>query len=636
MPSSIDTDQALRVARVLIELGIPLFVAQPDDTRRNGFRLPNAWHLSTADPQVVDNWRPGMALCAVTGHGLDLIDIDPRSGGDIPMGSLPPTYATAATPSGGTHYFVLPIGVPSRDGVWPGVDVKSGTPEGMGRGFAFIAPTVRQSKVDGQIRPYIWEREPQPEAIRQGGISQHSGAVQALRARIAELRAERAPQIGAVRRLPQSVARSEWDRAYERLVNDLRTWAANGWGGEAHAGLLAATTHLARLSPEHAMTAYEAAFTAAGVVADPDDLGKMESAIESAVSDVVVPDADMPPQELFWAGASVPEQGGGAQDPPVAGPEHARAGGFHFLDEDELSRIPVPDPLIAGLLWQDSVARLFGPSTVGKTWVGLDLAAHVAGGTSWQGRDVLGSPALYVAAEGGPTIGPRLGYWRGYHGRKTGILVWPEPVLIGGPHWEEFTEACVTAGTRLIVLDTQAAMTLGRKEDSNDDAQLVLAALNSLARATRACVLSIHHNGWAEEGRARGASGMFGGLDTELQLTEGKADGEILLFQRKQRYAEKGKPTRLKLAAHGGGLVVLPPASVGDDAFFGTDDAESRALVEVLHQRGADAGKSLRSLIVVLREDLNQKGSDRVMRRAVHLFKAGSGLPVDLSDSSEL
>jgi hypothetical protein len=635
----LDQEQALEVARELAELGMPMFLAQWENGE---YKLPPRWQTTVADPSVVDNWRPGMALCAVTGHVLDLIDVDPRSGGEVPDGYLPPVYAAAATPSGGVHHFVLPLGVRSRDGVWPGVDVKSGLPDGSGRGFAFIAPTVRLSKVDGIPRTYSWQHNANLTAqIQQGTRSQHSAEVVRLRQYIAELRAERAPD-GLPRRIPHSVARLEWDRAYARLVDDLRHWAAIGWGGAAHAGLLAATTHLARLSPEAAPAAFTAAFTAAGLTPDANDLAKLDSAIESAVPDVVVADADMPPQELFWAGASVPPAaGGGVPDPRVAGPEYARAGGFRFLDETELDRIPSPNPLVDGMLWQASVARLFGPSTVGKTWVVLDVAAHVANGMPWQGREVAQSKALYVAAEGAPTIGPRLGYWRDFHGRKTGLRIWPEPVTIGGPHWAEFVAACVAAALGLIVLDTQAAMTVGRKEDSNDDAAQVLRSLTNLAMVTGACVLSVHHNGWAEEGRARGASGMFGGLDTELQLTEGRAEREVSLIQRKQRYAERDKPMRLRLAPHAGGLVVLGPEQ-SQGGFFGDNNTvRAQAIYEHLLTWEAAGGAippkmAMRTMRQLVRDELNETGKQEAIDEAIRMFKRAKGLPVGAAEHSDV
>jgi putative DNA primase/helicase len=173
-------EQGLHAARDLAAHGIPLFTADPAtkdgqwDPRGGhggcGYWLPKGWQHSPADPAVVDTWRVGMALGAVMGHGLDLLDVDPRHGGEAARAGLkaaglwPRSYATAATPSGGTHDFIASLGVSSRDAVADGLDVKAGV-DGDGHGFAFIAPTVRMSKVTGELLPYHWLSLPNLDSL---------------------------------------------------------------------------------------------------------------------------------------------------------------------------------------------------------------------------------------------------------------------------------------------------------------------------------------------------------------------------------------------------------------------------------------------------------------------------------------
>src|SRR5262245_55055173 len=149
---------ALEAARAMAEAGIPVFCAYPDAASPTGFRLPRNWQSTTANPAYVDAWKTGMALCAVMGQGVDLVDVDPRNGGDPAAldGVLPDVLGEAASPSGGRHLFVASMGVRSRDGVLPGIDIKAGDRDGEGRGFAFIAPTVRKSKVTGEPAAYRW------------------------------------------------------------------------------------------------------------------------------------------------------------------------------------------------------------------------------------------------------------------------------------------------------------------------------------------------------------------------------------------------------------------------------------------------------------------------------------------------
>ena len=168
---------ALDVARGLAAAGVPVFVAYPDPEgktasgRATGYILPKSWQTTSANPAYVNAWEPGRALCAVMGHCLDLIDTDPRNGGDAEQLAdvMPAIYAEAATPSGGRHFFVASMGAGSRDGVLPGIDIKAGDENGGSRGFAFIAPTVRVSKVTGERAAYQWVTPPDPARLRETG-----------------------------------------------------------------------------------------------------------------------------------------------------------------------------------------------------------------------------------------------------------------------------------------------------------------------------------------------------------------------------------------------------------------------------------------------------------------------------------
>ncbi len=201
--------RALDVARRLIRAGIPVFAAKPATDREGrwdpggghdscGFWLPSGWQktvptehwldASPGSPLERKAWRPGWALGAVMGHGLDLLDVDPRNGGEetragmVEAGMWPRTYALADTPSGGVHELVASLGVGSRDAVRAGLDVKAGLPDGSGRGFGFIAPTVKRSKVTGEVAGYRWRVEPDLEALAERGDDTGAALTELIRA----------------------------------------------------------------------------------------------------------------------------------------------------------------------------------------------------------------------------------------------------------------------------------------------------------------------------------------------------------------------------------------------------------------------------------------------------------------------
>lgn len=383
----------LEAARQLARAGVPLFMAPPDPAARLGFRLPAGWERGARpDPDLADALPEGWALCAVTGCGLDLVDLDPRNGARPLQEDLPAAYAEAETPSGGRHLFVASLGLESRDGAWPGVDYKGGTADGSGRGFAFIAPTIRVAKAGssaGLPVAYRWAAFPADLAADLSSHAPHDRSGAPLADRLRELRATRAA--GEARTVPRSVAEREWRSAIARLETDVRRWSASGWGGEAHAGLLAHTTHLARLSPDHAEDAYRAAFAAAGVEPDEDDLAKLESALAGATPDRVIPDEEMSAQELFWAGAEVvvppPRPFDDGTAPPTPSPGGSSVAAFEFCDPAWLDSPPEPPEPAYGafggphaLFYGEGVHWLQGESESGKTWVALALAVEVLRG----------------------------------------------------------------------------------------------------------------------------------------------------------------------------------------------------------------------------------------------------------------
>ena len=182
MTAPVQQDQdALETARELARAGIPVFAAPPDDSPV-GFRLPSRWQQTEPDPARADEWQPGWAMCAVMGRGLDLVDLDLYAGADVTHldGLVPRVYGSAQSASGGLHLFVATMGVRSKNGLFKGIDIKAGDAEGKGRGFAFIAPTVKKSKSTGQPGTYIWVQLPDTAGLAHAGQDTTGAALAAV------------------------------------------------------------------------------------------------------------------------------------------------------------------------------------------------------------------------------------------------------------------------------------------------------------------------------------------------------------------------------------------------------------------------------------------------------------------------
>jgi hypothetical protein len=195
-----EQQDALKVAHHLADMGAPIFSAFRDSlTGDYVTMLPKNWQHTRpgqTSHNWIDRWRPGMALCMVTGVVFDVLDFDPRNGGDISAlaGTAVTgirTYGQQATPSDGNHWLIarthLVKGSPVK-----GVDLQAGDDQGEGRGFIFLAPTVRTSKYGpnkGQDVAYRWEVEPEQQILIHG-----RGFDPALDALIELCQAKRAPR----------------------------------------------------------------------------------------------------------------------------------------------------------------------------------------------------------------------------------------------------------------------------------------------------------------------------------------------------------------------------------------------------------------------------------------------------------
>ncbi len=65
--------------------------------------------------------------------------------------------------------------------------------------------------------------------------------------------------------------------------------------------------------------------------------------------------------------------------------------------------------LVKGLIGEQSLCTIYGPTNTGKTFLALDLAEHIAAGRDWCGcRVKMAHPVLYLAAEGGVSLENRV------------------------------------------------------------------------------------------------------------------------------------------------------------------------------------------------------------------------------------
>ncbi|MES9523139.1 AAA family ATPase [Streptomyces capoamus] len=213
-----------------------------------------------------------------------------------------------------------------------------------------------------------------------------------------------------------------------------------------------------------------------------------------------------------------------------------------LLDSSALDNLEPLEPVIADVLYRDTLARVYGASGTFKSFMTLDFAGCVGTGMDWHGQAVTQGPVIYLVAEGIKGIRKRVRAWEQHHQRKmTGVHFLPRPVQAMDLEWLVLIELCRKRRPALVVIDTQARVTVGVEENSNTEMGRVVDRMEQLRAASEACVLLVHHTGHDGD-RGRGATAVKGALQTELGVErkgKGLMDTTITLKTGKQKDDEE-------------------------------------------------------------------------------------------------
>lgn len=329
----------------------------------------------------------------------------------------------------------------------------------------------------------------------------------------------------------RAVAAVEWDRA----ITDLDALLAAGVRGQwEYSSMLDAAWHLAKLSPEHAVEAWDAAFDRAGVDQDPADRVHITSAVERAVPDEIVE------VDSLFANAPTKARGAVEQSAPIPEVPQVPADWLEsqLLSGAAITAVSQPQWLIEGFVVANSFCRLYSPPKSGKSFVALDMAACVALGIPWHGRKVRQGKVLYVAAEGQHGMrSMRVPAWEAQHGLDlTGSGMFdllPVPIQWSrADHTAALLALIQKMGYVLVVVDTLARTIVGVNEDNNTEMGVINSAIDMMVQETEATIQLIAHTGHNGD-RARGASAVFGAVDTDIFVTKDRAAVTVLVKEHK-------------------------------------------------------------------------------------------------------
>lgn len=227
-------------------------------------------------------------------------------------------------------------------------------------------------------------------------------------------------------------------------------------------------------------------------------------------------------------------------------------GRFPISRAGDIARKPPGDWWIKGLIPKAQIGAIYGASGSGKSFLALDIMAHMSLGRKWRGHTVKAARGLYVAAEGGTGVGKRIKAW-GKHNSidpddlQIGIMTAPPNIMLKDDISDLVRSITMAGGFDYIVLDTYAQVTPGANENAAEDMGLALANCRAIHEATGAMVILIHHSGKDASRGVRGWSGINAALDFALETTRDEASGYREMRVTKMKDGDDGLKYGFKL-----------------------------------------------------------------------------------------
>ena len=242
-----------------------------------------------------------------------------------------------------------------------------------------------------------------------------------------------------------------------------------------------------------------------------------------------------------------PESGQDANDFKAAGGDLAGLLGDDTAISDKMQVIfgdelpeeyEAPDEVIQDLLVAGSMAVIYGDSNSGKTFFALSLATAVAEGRPVYGKKVDQGLVVYLATESPGSIRSRLQAIKKHLGvTLSSLAVVPIPLNFYSNAGDALDVVRLVKSfdrpVKIIFADTLARMSAGANENSGEDMGPVMERFSTVAAATGAAMVIIHHNGKDTAKGARGWSGIRAHIETEIEVIE--ENGERFATVTKQR-----------------------------------------------------------------------------------------------------
>lgn len=186
----------------------------------------------------------------------------------------------------------------------------------------------------------------------------------------------------------------------------------------------------------------------------------------------------------------------------------------------QITSVPSIPWRVKGVLPAVGLAAIFGPSTAGKSFLALDLAASIALGNSWFGHRVKQAPVIYVVLEGEGGFARRIKAWEQYNQHPLPCclqFVTEQPFQLNLRAHVEALAKGIPKGA-VVIIDTLNRSAPDADENTSKDMGMILSGCKLLQTLTQGLVILIHHTGKDETKGLRGHSSLIAAVDASIEV----------------------------------------------------------------------------------------------------------------------
>jgi len=226
------------------------------------------------------------------------------------------------------------------------------------------------------------------------------------------------------------------------------------------------------------------------------------------------------------------------------------------LTSSELHDLPSAKWLLDGVLLDNSFNVIFGEPGSCKSFLTIDIAAHIANRKRWNGHDIpQNGKVVYVLGEGTSGLPDRVAAWEDHHNtHMEDVSFIPTAIHAGSRLWDRLVEYVSETKPKLIVIDTLARMS-GNMESENDATSMgkFIRSCDDIRMASGGSVLVVHHSN--RMGGMRGSIALDGACDTIIRMDRDYSE-TVTASITKLKEGETGELGRFRLKSSGRSAVL--------------------------------------------------------------------------------